>query len=1024
MLSDSSEERTAGAKSGELRECARSSADPFGTAELRAAVLDSWRDSPTRFREDANAEEDLRLGGYRNRLLVELAQNAADAATAAGTTGRLVVTLRDGELRAANTGVPLDRGGVAGLAALRASPKRTENSVGRFGVGFAAVLAVTDAPRLVSTTGSVAFSAAETREEIEELTSSDGGTSAAARELLARTGEVPVLRLLWPVEEAPPEGFDTEVRLPLLPEVGGEELLDAMAEQAADLLLALPALEEIRVGRRSYSRAELDSGRVAVRSPEGERTWLLRWDSGEWPESTLTGLGVEQRARDGWWVCWAVELDADGNVAPLSRDVLHAPTPTEERLSLPARLLAGVPLEPDRRRASSSPATGLVLDRAARAYSELVTAVAPADRISLVPAPELPLSDTDERLRETILEELGEVEWLPAADGSAVTPRRATALDFHSPELVELLSDVVPGLLIAELSGQAHRRALRSLDVARMGAAELVRAVTGLQRPARWWRRLYDALAPVEQQDRAARDEFAALPVPLADGRTATGVREVLLPGGSDGAESAAALVRADVTGLRVAEPEAAHPMLERLGSRYAGADELLDTPALVEAVHNSVSDARSGTDPGPLAEAVFSLVESAGGRDWLGALALRDSDGEIRRADELLVPGAALLDVLDSGAVGAEAPLGVLEAATAERWPGWVLRSAGLLDSFAVVTEEEPDSPHEGLADTAEWWQEAERARGAEWPPARFVGVRDLDLVAGDRWPTALEMLCSEPTTLEALRDPGGYTSWWVSRYARLGGRPPRHWRSPEAEWLAGLYDPAPGTGLEDWQLRLAGVRTELDVSDGGDAEDLMHRLADAQRTVGAGVALRAHRVLAEAVACERFDPAEVDPPQAVRSVTGAVVTADRAVVLDEPWLIGVFEPALLVAGGTPEEFDAESLAELLDLPLASEQGVLEVLGQGVAQSWGDVARVPAACELLGVRVPYGQVVLRDGLRVRTAEGEHDVHWWVDGNGVVYSERSPDGLARALAWVTDRWDLRFAFAGLLAEATAVTLLR
>jgi hypothetical protein len=37
--------------------------DPFGTAELRAAVLAAWAASPTRFREDANAEEDLRLDG-------------------------------------------------------------------------------------------------------------------------------------------------------------------------------------------------------------------------------------------------------------------------------------------------------------------------------------------------------------------------------------------------------------------------------------------------------------------------------------------------------------------------------------------------------------------------------------------------------------------------------------------------------------------------------------------------------------------------------------------------------------------------------------------------------------------------------------------------------------------------------------------------------------------------------------------------------------------------------------------------
>ena len=71
--------------------------DPFGTAALRQTVLRTWQTSPTRFREDANAEEDLRIGGYRNRLLVELAQNAADAA---GSGGVLRITF---------TGGPTDR---------------------------------------------------------------------------------------------------------------------------------------------------------------------------------------------------------------------------------------------------------------------------------------------------------------------------------------------------------------------------------------------------------------------------------------------------------------------------------------------------------------------------------------------------------------------------------------------------------------------------------------------------------------------------------------------------------------------------------------------------------------------------------------------------------------------------------------------------------------------------------------------------------------------------------------------------
>src|SRR5688500_1190667 len=142
-------------------------ADPFDTAAVRRRVLAAWTDSPARFREDANAEEDLVRGGYRDRLLIELAQNAADAALRAGVPGRLRLELAEDILLAANTGAPLDDGGVQGLATLRASAKRDETgSVGRFGVGFAAVLAVSDEPAVLSTAGGVRFSAAGTRAHV------------------------------------------------------------------------------------------------------------------------------------------------------------------------------------------------------------------------------------------------------------------------------------------------------------------------------------------------------------------------------------------------------------------------------------------------------------------------------------------------------------------------------------------------------------------------------------------------------------------------------------------------------------------------------------------------------------------------------------------------------------------------------------------------------------------------------------------------------------------------------------------
>ena len=989
--------------------------DVFGAADLRRAVLQSWSASPTRFREDANAEEDLRLGGYRDRLLVELAQNAADAA---GSDGVLWARLEDGELRVANTGAPLTAEGVAALASLRASAKRDGATVGRFGVGFAAVLAVTDRPRVVSRSGAVEFSAERTRREAADL-------PGPAEEIAARGGAVPVLRLVWPVAEEPPEGFATDVRLPLLSDVDGDAVLAGFAEHAADLLLSLPALREVRVGSQVWRRDDQGSSRVAVRGPHRTERWLLHRFSGHLPETALDGLGAEARAGADWWACWAVPLDPDDVPIPLAEDVLHAPTPTEERLSVPARLLAAVPVEADRRRVAAAPAADAVLTFAAEHYPELVQKMPAQHRPALVPLPGFPLSDVDDKVRQGVLDRLRVTPWLPGAAGGSVAPHQAVVLDQHSPELAELLADVVPGLLAAELSDAAQRRALSTLEVRRLGAADVVAAVRGLERPPSWWYRLYDAVAPLRHADPQAREEFTALPVPLADGRTAVGVRDVLLTDGDAGPVSV--LSTLDIAGLRIAHPDAAHPLLEELGAHRAGPAELLDSAPLAEAVRGSVEEARAGGEALLLADSVLALVQDAGpGGDtgWLGALALPERGGDFRRADELLLPDAALLRVLDGDEIGPEGALSVLDPEFAERWSRDLLRAVGVLDGFELHVEDDPVEPDERIADSEPWWRAQEIAAAGQWPPARFTAVRDLDLVADDAWPEAIRMLTADPEVQRLLQDPHSHPAWWLSRFAVLGGAPPRFWRLPAAEEIAGLYDPVPDVGLDERQLRLAGVRAGLRIDDADDAADLIARLGDAERTVRAGTALRAHRELADALVDGVLEPGFGAPPESVRSISGAVVSAERAVVLDEPWMLGVLEAPLVVAGGGPDQFDAEALAELLDLPLASEESAMRVVGEGREQRWSDVGRVPAACELLAVPVPSGSVLLHDGLRVAARDGERPVHWWVDATGAVHAERTPDGLSRALAWAAGAWDSRFALAALLADPDAVTLLR
>jgi hypothetical protein len=189
------------------------------------------------------------------------------------------------------------------------------------------------------------------------------------------------------------------------------------------------------------------------------------------------------------------------------------------------------------------------------------------------------------------------------------------------------------------------------------------------------------------------------------------------------------------------------------------------------------------------------------------------------------------------------------------------------------------------------------------------------------------------------------------------------------------------------------AGVRGALRVDGPDDAADLLARLADPGRAVTPAVVQAAHAALATAVASGSPDPADVAPPESVRARTGGVVAVDRAVVLDDPWLAAVLPPDSLVAGGDPA-----ALAELLDLPLASEEAAdAELLADGGRSvPWASLVEVVAGCAAAGLPVPGGSVTLHDRLRVRCNGAVHDVAYWVEPDGTVHATDPLRALLRA----------------------------
>ncbi|TPQ19240.1 sacsin N-terminal ATP-binding-like domain-containing protein [Streptomyces sporangiiformans] len=1036
-------------------------ADPFGTARLRRGVLDAWAASPARFREDANAEEELVLGGYRDRLVVELAQNAADAAARAGVPGRLRLTLRGGALVAANTGAPLDAAGVESLSTLRASAKRedSEGTVGRFGVGFAAVLSVTDEPALLGRHGGVRWSLAEARDLATDTARHSPGLGD---ELRRRDGHVPLLRLPFAAEGRAPDPYDTAVILPLR-DPAAQDLAERLLDSIDDaLLLALPGLEEVvvesgdtvrtlRLRHEGGGAGENGENGEHIVTVEDSRDGTTRWRTvsalGSLDPALLADRPVEERLRPHWSVTWAVPVDADGAPArPRTSPVVHAPTPSDDPLGVPALLIASLPLDSTRRHAAPGPLTDLIVERAADAYTELLAAWRPVRTgiIDLVPGP-LGKGELDGALRKAILDRLPRTAFLPPAAPpgedadlpEALRPRDAEVVEGAGAETVRVLAEVLPCLLPA---GLERRVELRTLGVERVPLTEAIDRLAGLEKEPGWWRRLYDSLAGVDP------DRLSGLPVPLADGRTTIGPRQILLPTG-DGIQATADGTRSapDATGaaphalarlgLKVAHPDAAHPLLEKLGALAATPRAVLTTPQVRAAVAASLDDGgwdEDAPDAEELADTVLALVRDAGlepgDEPWLGALALPDEEGELAPAGELVLPGSPFAQVMR------EDELAAVDGELAERWGEQPLAACGVLANFALVRATDvvldPDElePHEGdfaepddvgLLDAVDVWCEDVLDRLPETPvppvATEIVSVRDLDLVDDDRWPQALALL-SRPPLRDALTQPvrvllpdgtheivRSYTAWWLRGNPVLDGRRPAGLRAAGGDpLLHGLYDAADATGFEDEQvLRALGVRTSVAalLDEPGGAAELLDRLADPDRPVSTTQLHALYGALAD------LDPEQVTLPDEVRAVVDGQVTvvdAADAVVVDSPDLLP-FTAGVPLLPVRPSR--AADLAELFQVRRLSESVTGEVTSEGVEHEVPDSVRV-----LLGPTTPETYVeheeLFVDGV---------EIDWRRTRDGVLHAA-TLEGVAAGLAWAAGQWPRRFEVAALLED--------
>ncbi|MFI9036037.1 DEAD/DEAH box helicase [Streptomyces sp. NPDC053726] len=420
--------------------------------EQSARVLKTYRVDPGLILEHANGERRITQGGYGDRQLFELVQNAADEiATSPG--GKVHVVLTNTHLYCANEGTPVTPGGAETILRMSVSKKRG-GQIGRFGVGVKSVLAVTDAPQFFSKSGAFGFDRAWSYEEIRKARGGEPGEDF----------EAPVLRMARPMDAEKERAADpvldgllgwatTVVRLPLLP--GAAERLGHDIHTSAnrpDSQREFPARFQLfshHVGtvvledRRSMPqvRREITVEHEGVAhtiheartgKPESQSTWKVFTHAHRPTEAARASAG-EMHDRGTIDIAWAVPEYTGDTVltTPRGRGEFWSFFPTKYPMTLGGILNGAWKTNEDRQNLlDSSPFNQEIIQVAARLVVDSLPQLAPTGD----PGAYLPLlpgrtkeSETlnwaDKYLTEQIWKLAAQLPSLPDQDGVLRVPR-------------------------------------------------------------------------------------------------------------------------------------------------------------------------------------------------------------------------------------------------------------------------------------------------------------------------------------------------------------------------------------------------------------------------------------------------------------------------------------------------------------------------------------------------------------------------------------------------------------------------
>lgn len=301
---------------------------------------------------------------YAGRELLELVQNAADAASEAGGKGRVRIEVASNGLVVANTGQPFRTSGIESLMTPNASdkPGRKVALIGAKGLGFRSLLNWSQEPVISSGELEVCFS----RVHAEGAVAALANESPAIAKISEAEDEPPVPVLAFPVfgeallslktdqvrmllgraRDLRSRGYDTVVAAPFDRDGALARAIKQASEFQPTFLLFVDSLAEIEIQVEGqelvrWSCTSLGSDtfsiKVEVGGASSEQSWICTRRRGE--------IAVRGRMKPRVYeLAVALRLD-EAN----SAGFLHSYFPTSIRLPFPALLHATLELDSNRK---------------------------------------------------------------------------------------------------------------------------------------------------------------------------------------------------------------------------------------------------------------------------------------------------------------------------------------------------------------------------------------------------------------------------------------------------------------------------------------------------------------------------------------------------------------------------------------------------------------------------------------------------------------------------------------------------